>query len=145
AQEECPPPPRGPLETTPISGSSGVAVNAVIRARYPAGHLDTYAEGIALATRADPSAALPGTLERAGDTLFFVPDAELEPEAAYVVYVSGVDSEIRAEFRTGSGRDLEPPTAPDIVEFEAGVASATCAMPEGGVRLSFIFEASRDD
>ena len=30
AQEECPAPPRAPLETTPISGSTGVAVNAFV-------------------------------------------------------------------------------------------------------------------
>lgn len=147
AQEECPAPPRAPLETTPISGSTGVAVNAFVRARYPAGHLARYAERIRLfAIRDDALEEVDGTLEVASDdTLFFIPSEELEPGLHYVAEVSGVDRSIEAQFRVGPARDVEPPTRPFILDVEAGVAAPTCALPKGGVRLSVLFRASNDD
>lgn len=143
AQSECPVPARGPLETTPISGSSGVAINAMVRARYPAGHLEQFAERIELFD--EEGERVPGELEAEADALFFIPDEELSPNRSYEAVASGVDHDIVASFRTGASRDLEPPTAPVLLEAEAAHASATCSQPEGGVRLSFLFRTSTDD
>jgi hypothetical protein len=144
AQGDCPPLPRGPYETTPISGSTGVARNAVVRARYPEGHLDVYAESISVFD--EDGAPVPGTLEVVGsDTLFFTPDDVLRRNSSYTLVATGVDNSIEASFRTGSAWDRVPPSAPQIVDAEAGEASATCAQPEGGVRLSFLFVTSDDD
>jgi MYXO-CTERM domain-containing protein len=144
AQSTCPLPARGPYETTPISGSSGVATNAIVRARYPAGHFDAFSETLVL--RDEEGAAVPGTLDVVGsDTLFFVPDEHLASNRWYTAIASGIDVSLEASFRTGASLDLAPPSAPRLLEAEAGRASPTCAQPEGGIRLSFLFETSSDD
>lgn len=160
------------LEVTPADRAEGVARNAAILVRHPAGTdlpalVRELAAGAGDECSREPvclfrDAREPGGLAREavpGDvqqidarTLAFVPRARLEPDSDYFPLVTrtGFDRAARTEleFRTGTSIDRDPPTfdaGDEQLRLSIDAPPAECDAPEGSVRVQIGVPHARDD
>ena len=157
---ECLDPPRAPIEVTPASGSGGVTLDAPVLVRYADGYFGPDGPGGRPASllrvwrceggcgsvcSREEGLPVPGTVQRLGDTLAFLPEDALDPSSAYVGRAEGVDGSLDFAFCTSSRLDSGPPSFGDIDEASSAVVGATCDLPDGGFRIGVFFEPASDD
>ena len=147
--EDClPPPTPGPVEVTPASGAGGVTRDARIALRYTPGFLADYGgdpSSLLSVWNDDTLENLTGSTEIVGDTLFFLPDALLEPNAYYVGRATGGIADFEFDFRTGATLDMLDPVAGNIQSVSSQPVDPSCSYPDGGFRVDVTMRRAVED
>lgn len=141
-----------PLEVFPATGGVGVALNARVRAVFPAGTLgagDAGAPdvGISLFRCTDADCAAPepvgGQTLVLDDTVAFEPDAPLAPNTLYFGEARGPDGVVALRFSTGDAVDVVSPELGEVISVSS-TPTETCD-PDVVRRVSVTFVRALDD
>lgn len=158
--QECPEPPlRGPQLVTPVSGASGVTVDAPVVLTYSAGYFGPEGPGedpstlVVLEECGDcvsgcvvgSGVPVEGTVEVHGDRLYFLPASPLADATAYAGLANGAETSLTFGFCTGSRTDDAPPTLGGLSRPSSTRVGTQCGLPDGGYRLGLSFPPATDD
>lgn len=144
---DCTPPTdRGPREVLPASGARSVPIDAYVEVRFTPGYFDIGGiDPLRAFELYDGTVQVEGDIQVVGDSLFFVPTEPLRPSAMYTGTATGIDTVLDFDFRTGAGRDTEPPVGVNVEPPSTASVPVSCSAPEGGYRVDVRFMPSSDD
>lgn len=152
--------PRGPNESFPASGASGVALDAPLRISYSQGYLadfdsTTVAELLEVFLCVDEACIdrleVTGELSIIDDELFFLPSASWNAFARYRGTALGTDRNLPFTFVAGSTVDSGPPTFSGSLSVNAEPTQDPCykegdpGEPGQGYRVEVSFAPATDD
>lgn len=137
----------GPIEFFPAVGAAGVSLDSTIRIRYTPGFFDVWRDPLTrlLEVYDATDAAVPGTIERLGDTLVFRPRSPWLAGARYRGTAFGIDIlQETFNFRTGTAVDVRPPVFDGTPTLSPAPVTARPCVDEGGYRIDVSIAPATD-